>query len=512
MKQFRLFMAGAEVPKWWRLLADGQVENVGVNYLYLRERLPKPPPWTVEGEYPKRVLLDSGAVGISKKEWSPEEHEAYLSEYMEFVQAQLPQLTYVTECDFLRMGYDWIAAQRRDFWDHLPPEKFIPIWHPEFGHSVLRVMLDQYANVGIPPLSKSIESRVGGLVRRSRAHLHGLGFSHPFDVPGGLYNTILSASWISPTRYGETQVWDHNRMRRYPSDDKVAARRRHRSQFMQAGFDAEAIAGDNGDELARYTIWAWQQLQASMDPPERIKVMQSLRPRPRVVATNGHVKITRPSVDFGLRGVDTDVAAVLETLSDGKTDSNHHDEGKYLPALPSDVIPGFSFRTVKTLVPDPEGGDQPLSIDQQVPVLADTPTRQCDSCSLAGTCPAFEPGSACKFRMPIQIQSRDQLLASMKLMLEMQAQRVAFGRFSEELNGGYPDQNLSMEIDRFYKLVNTFKNIEDNRDVLSLHVEARGQAMAQAGMLTRLFGMKATEPLRQVDPDAAEGVLRDAME
>jgi hypothetical protein len=76
----------------------------------------------------------------------------------------------------------------------------------------------------------------------------------------------------------------------------------------------------------------------------------------------------------------------------------------------------------------------------------------------------------------------------------MQASRVLFARFAEELEGQGLDPALSAEMDRLFSLVDRFKNISDSRDLMRIEVEARGSS----GVLSRLFGQKAGDISRQL--------------
>jgi hypothetical protein len=69
----------------------------------------------------------------------------------------------------------------------------------------------------------------------------------------------------------------------------------------------------------------------------------------------------------------------------------------------------------------------------------------------------------------------------------MQTSRVMFARFAEELEGQGMDPNLSSEMDRLFKLVKEFKDIEDSRDLVRIEMEAKGSA----GVLSRIFGDRA---------------------
>jgi len=96
--------------------------------------------------------------------------------------------------------------------------------------------------------------------------------------------------------------------------------------------------------------------------------------------------------------------------------------------------------------------------------------------------------------LPVEIRTKDQLNAVMRVMLEMQASRVLFGRFAEELEGQGLDPALSAEMDRLFTLIDKMKTVNESREVLSISMESRGSS----GVLSRLFGSKAGETARQL--------------
>jgi hypothetical protein len=108
-------------------------------------------------------------------------------------------------------------------------------------------------------------------------------------------------------------------------------------------------------------------------------------------------------------------------------------------------------------------------------------------------CDKAKANSTCAYDIPTEIKTPEQRKAFMTGMLEMQAQRVQFGYFVEQMNGGYPDPNLSQEYDRFLKAMQVQADLEDNRDFLKVSIEARGKT----GALSRLFG--AAPPVAQID-------------
>ena len=470
-----LYFGGGEVPTWRKLLAQEHVPHIAINYLHLKPRLPQEKPWTLAGHFPgeAKLFLVSGAAGTERKGWSQDQHEEFFASYFDFVRQNVDRLAYFTEYDPMSLGTEWVLGQRQ-VWQGLADEKFVPVWHETWGAPLLRDMVEAHPNLGVPPITPRTQNVLSGLVRRTRIALHGLSFNHPYDVHGGLYSTIVSSSWISPTRYGETVVWDQNRLRRYPADEKEKIRRRHAQHFILAGFDADKILQDDSKEVARYTIWAWRRLEESMQG----------------VVINSHSNGHAPE----------NGSVAVEVV--GHTVAHEQQNG----SDPRQVMPVFSFRPVTSVVPNPDGAGT-VEVTSQVAVSSQASVRMCDSCSLAVVCPLHEPGAACKYSIPIEIRNRDQLLCILHSLLEIQGQRIAFGRFSEELQGGYPDANLSAELDRFMKMTQSVKEIQDNRDFLKVTVEGR----AQAGVLSRLFGAERAETLRRVDPDRAEDAIRRTM-
>jgi hypothetical protein len=471
----KLYFAGAEVPTWRKLLAQENVAHVAVNYLHLLPRLPKKR-WLLEDHFPESqsIFLLSGASSTERKRWSQAQHEDFLDAYVTFVRDNLDRLTYFTEYDPLAVGLDWVRQQRQ-VWTGVADEKFVPVWYEEWGAPLLREMVETHPNLGVPPITPQIQNVLSGLVRRTRISLHGLSFSHPYDAPGDLYSTIVSSSWISPTRFGETVVWDQNRLRRYPADEKVKIRTRHRQHFTAAGFDADKISADESGEVARYTIWAWRQMEGAMAPGANGSTHLGNGRHPEIAPE------VVPAVDH--------LALEVHENGDGRQ-----------------ILPVFNYRSVTSTVPNPDGPGT-TEVTTQVPVMGSAALRKCSSCSLAVVCPLYEAGSSCRYKIPVEIRNRDQLLGVLYSLLEMQGQRVAFSFFSEQLQGGYPDANLSSELDRFMSMTQKVKDIQDNRDFLKVTVEGR----AQAGVLSRLFGADRTDSLRRVDPDRAEDAIRRTM-
>ena len=194
---------------------------------------------------------------------------------------------------------------------------------------------------------------------------------------------------------------------------------------------------DDAKEITRLAIWSYQRLEENMD-----KKRPGNNPF-RVVGEGEDPQTLETQVDHsdelmtGLGGMlfgDVDHSAVDVRQPQNRVPAPREvSERSYLPVL------GVSSKTV---VETGEDGRETL---KDVPILSSTGTslRQCDTCFVAANCPAYKPQSECAYSLPVEVKTKDQLKALLNAIIEMQGSRGAFARFTEELNGGYPDPNLS---------------------------------------------------------------------
>jgi hypothetical protein len=316
----------------------------------------------------------------------------------------------------------------------------------------------------------------------------------------------MTGSWQSGMRRGETIVWDGTRLVRYPAKMKDQARSRYKAVIEKAGLDYDAILADDNKEVTRLAIWSYQQLEMDMD-----KKKPGNNPF-RVIEGGGD-----PSADddvtnmlvTGLGGFDdmgvdhsTDVMRKPESAPSRLPQPRGEDEKGYLPT--------FRVEGKEVVEKDESGRD----VIAYVPVLSSTSTsmRQCNTCFVAANCPAFKPNSECAFSLPVEVKTKDQLIALLQAIIEMQGSRVAFARFGEELNGGYPDPNVSQEIDRLFKLVESLKKMEDNKEFVRMTFERSGGA----GVLSSIFGDRAAV-LKELDgggmtPDQTNQIIQQTLD
>ena len=231
---------------------------------------------------------------------------------------------------------------------------------------------------------------------------------------------------------------------------------------------------DDKEAVVALTLWSWQQMEESM------------------------VKRRLPSVaEAEVDEVDARVDLVdgsLDALAVGTAEVHVEGVDRLVPASGTLVVIDREQTPLPILVQSVRQVEQKDGSSSDVSSLdvASTTLRQCNTCAIADKCPGFRPDHGCAYSIPIEVRTKDQLTHLLSGMLEMQSQRVLFARMAEELEGGYPDPNLSNEMDRLFRLTEQFKDISDNRDFINIQVEAKGSA----GVLSRLFGDHVGEQAR----------------
>lgn len=489
-----LYFAGSEVPSWKKVLLEEGVEHVSLSYMGLRRRTTFKRAWRIADKFDlstQKVFLDSGAYTVNNaddEKYSQRELKDIAAHYMSFVQDNIDDLEFVSEFDCLPLGLEWIRGMREDFYDGLPDGKFMPIWHAEWGLDDLDRLCQRYARVGVPQTAlggRNLVPALNSYVRQYGVKLHGVAMTKPDQMAAVNWNSVASTSWISPSQYGDTIIWTGKELKRYPKKMKDAARKRHRTYIENIGFDAEKIEADEATELIRLSVWSWRQLAASLDG-------SALE---RVVATTSEVEESGDEAEVETSAVVTTEPEKRKSVSTAVVRRRET----------TGVLPVMGVGTMTERYIDEDGAQKEREIS--LINVRSTSQRLCSSCFLAAKCPMFEQGANCAYEIPVVVKTKEQMQALQNSLIEMQTQRVLFGRMAEELEGGYPDPNLSSEIDRLQKLVKTKTELE--QDSFSVKFEAKGTSPGQMGLMSRLFGREAGETAGALPagPVAADAVI-----
>lgn len=476
----RLIYLGSEVPSNKTLLLNSGVQDLGVAFDGLTKRVRQEIP-NLLANFPEdqglRLHALPGIAPDKQKELSDDELRQFAEDYELFLESNRDRLASWTEFDCLPFGQAWIRERREAFYAQFDDQLFRPIWHFEQGVRELESLSDTYPQVAIPLTSVEEFTALPGILRQyankyeTRYHL--LSATRPETILALPVDTVYTATWQAPMRRGETIIWDGGRLHRYPAKSKDEARARHRQLFENIGLDTEKILEDNSAEVTKLALWSLQEFEKA----------------------GGNV--------VPLRG-GADISNSSHPARQGTTGGNPPDvpnmsapPNRHVPPTPiksrgaaeKAILPSFGMETRRAMVDDEDGSTTITELD--ILTSGTSTIRNCNTCFVASNCPAFQPDTECAFSLPVEIKTQDQLKGLLHTMIEMQSSRVGFARYAEEVNGGYPDLTVSKEMDRLFKMVESLKKLEENKEFLKVSVE-RSTA---GGVLSAIFGSRAAPGL-----------------
>ena len=472
-----LVYMGGEIPSNRLLLLESGVKSISVSYGGLAKRgLPKTKDYLLSEKYPDDVDIYI-TPGTISPDLSIRELESFAADYEEWAAINYDRITGMVEFDAQVLGHAWIAEQRKTLGFEMG-DKYWPVWHG--NHTELFALSQEWANVAIPGATIDSDVTLAGRMRaiqgQSGTSFHGLACAKPDALRQVPLTTASSLSWLSPMMRGETIVWDGTKLVRYQKKQKDQARPRYKAVIEKAGLDFEKIMNDDNQEVTRLAIWSYQQLEKSLDKQKP--------PHLRVVNDE---KLSDNSGELDDPGL-AETQGVTPDNSGIEVRNNSGVESPKIVARDASemrTLPVFSVNT-KTIIDKDETGKD-LIRDVSVLGTNSSSLRQCNTCFVASNCPAFKPDNMCAFNLPVEVKTKDQLKGLLNAIIEMQGARVAFARFAEELNGGYPDPNTGQEIDRLFKIVKSLKELEDNKEFVRMTLERQ----SSGGVMSALFGDKA---------------------
>ncbi|CAB4128037.1 hypothetical protein UFOVP223_24 [uncultured Caudovirales phage] len=495
----RLIFGGVEIPSNRTLLERNGVKHVMLNYWGLRKRgLPKTKPYLI-GEHflpDMKVWVDSGATQADKAGLSQRELEEYAADYEEFIALNYDRIEGWVEFDSQVMGLPWIISNRASF--ETDPKMWV-VWHETYTPMVLQKWAAEFSNIAIPGDAIEATTTLSGIVRGLKAQyptkFHALATAKPDNLRQIPFDTASTLAWISPMRRGETIVWDGGKLVRYPKAMKDQARLRYKSLVERAGLDFQKFVNDDTLEATKVAVWSYLQLEANMDKNNRNFKAQ----KDDMLSDNNDDTLYTGLMEMG-----------GGSSNNSGSDMRKLERQEVVQRDPQEVVsmPVFGYE-MKTVVETENGRD----VLKDVPLVRSQTSslRQCDTCFVAANCPAFKPQNTCAFSLPVEVKTPEQLRAMNTALLEMQAMRVAFMRFSEELNGGYADPNVSNEMDRYFKMLKAMKELDESKEFIQI----TAQKSAGQGVLSAIFGDRV-QAMREVQPVINEEqttmIIRDSIE
>lgn len=462
----KLIYLGADVPSNRIILEKMGVQNVGVSFWRLTQRgLPKKGYLFSNYFSPfMKIHLHPGLP--ANAQISREDLFDFMADYEEFIAHNIEQVESFLEIDHPILSLKEIEDQRIAVWDEIElNHKFIPTWRMggDFGYA--NELCQRYHDVAIHSDMIEEDTTLAAKVRNLRnaydTDFHAIASAKPDNLRQVPVATASTMSWLSPMMRGETIVWDGRRLVRYPKKMKEQARQRYAHIYDEAGLDFDKIMDDDAIEVSKLALWSYEKFEEWFN----------------LVNNNGEELYDNSG--------ESDVVPNAETTPSVPDNKPVHMR-KLKPRNPDEkyLLPVFGVEYSESDTLDENGNPIPEELKLKSSGVS---LRQCNTCFVAANCPAFRIDSECAFNLPVELKTKEQLTAFLTAILEMQGQRVAFARFSEEMNGGYPDPNVSQEIDRMFKLIKAIKDLESSKEYIQITAERQ----AGPGVLSQLFGSRA---------------------
>lgn len=468
----KFYFGGGELRKWRELLIAQSVDDIAVSYAGL-VRQKHDSVWFADNFDGKNVFLDSGAYTLNKEgsEYTLEDAEIMRDNYYDLASYAISDVSFFSEFDAKILPLSSREQDRKELFSKYP-DKFMPIWHATSGADELHHMCKAYPRIGVTKLGLHDTSLIplfNTVIRKYEVRLHGAAITSKEMMREVAWDSVSSTSWLSTIKFGDTFVWDGKDLKRYPKSMKDRARRTHRALFDKLGLNYSKIQDDDTIELLKLSIWSWQQFVDSLSGVTN-KNMNERNFQQEVPATGVDIV---PFINRNAELVKRDTVSL--PVFGKATKTEYDDDG-------NETVTDFVIRRTES-------------------------NRICRTCFLREKCPAFQEDSNCAYNIPIEIRTKEQLHALQLSLIEMQTQRVAFMQYSEDLEGGYADPNLSSELDRLNKMIKNKQDAEKDRFSMTVDVTSTNP---NSGFMQRVFGSEAVTRLREIEPVKADDLMKDA--
>ena len=437
----KLLMAGAETLKIRDAFDRVGIRNILVSYFYLRKKSSQLTLDSLREDFGRFdfVFLDSGGFTflqrlLEGKSSNIDIHE-YTEEYYEFIAKTKDIWSTCAEVDVVEeLGRQYMEDKKSLAFDEgipivsvlqgEPMEEIDDLgWYSKYPYIALGSVLDgrEYAMQREDYVRRAIQDGV---------LLHGFGMTSASVIGRGVFYTVDSTTWSTGSRYGNTMVFENGRIKTFDKEHKDD-RKRFRNYFEEHGLIWEDIEADKAFEIDMMNALAWSEFA-------------------------------------NFSSYNTKNAYWL--TEDEKSKSAEHRASRYPGVVDSGAVVDLIDRGEMTLTPVGSVLD-----DKRL-----GETLFCDTCWLLGKCPVYKAGERCGFRFNIQITDKSSMKEAIQGIMSIQADRVVRGSLFEKVEGGRIDRQLSSEIGLFLKMLETLRNIGDNRD--EILIKAKG-----SGILEKFF-------------------------
>lgn len=413
----RIVLSGGERGSYRSVLLANGVRRIGVNLTQLS--IPKRKELDLKEKFEDALLY----LYTSESDEDTDKFDSFVRDHIDSLELIIGMPGY---------NGDWIG------------EKYVPVWNDGEDLERLAHLCEKTGRVAISDkaLNKTTIPRIKQLQQRWGTTLIGL-TSKTDMIEAVDWDVVIVSSWTSVVRYGETQIWDGHGLRRYPAQQKDSARRSHRAAITRLGVNYDEIMEDNIDEVSKLAIRSWLEWEMNnygTTPETAYDPRQTPEVDDEDELGTGETGQGSNYPDKEAKGFNSQSGGTAIAIT--PPEPRNSDERRLLPVM------GVEHVVTKGDI-NPENPDDGIEVD---PKRSTNVTykggalRNCDNCYLAPRCPAMKPGAECAYEIPVELKTKDQLMALIRAMLEMQSSRVMFAAFAEELEGQGMDPQLSKEI------------------------------------------------------------------
>lgn len=401
-----LYLAGAEHPTYLKKLVDLGVTHIAISYYEWSRRHSSDHLF----KFIPAELSVCVTAGVARKEsidW-----DDFSESYIEFCERNADEaLIYDMDAPLCPLP---VRKRTREKLSVLPNVVVFPLE----GENLASVAT-LHERVGINArLAKSTPAQE---LRRIQGLLYGSNVTDPKVLKLARFTATTSFAWMGGKRYGELWVFARNKLSHYSAGNLAKAVRVHDRDIEALGVDPARCAANDSDALTAIAVRSLQAMAQSLSKRRRDQM-------PEVANTldkNGDGEVDATTM------VPTDILAQVNGAEPliGR-------ERVHLPIISTDL------QHETTLV---------MSVDGSL--------RQCNSCYLSTVCPLYAADNACGYDLPVQLETVEQREAASQTLLELQFKRVAFGAYAEEIEGAGLTARVGQEMDRFFKIQESMKEI-----------------------------------------------------
>jgi hypothetical protein len=405
-----IFFAGGENPTQRKRLIEHKVEHICVSFYgwqaaHSSDNLAKVFPDDV------KLVLTAGISRQKSLDWAE-----FALNYLDFIEHNIDRIEWVYEIDSQHCPIETRNHMRKAI-ETIPGVVMVP-QHNE--PQQLALTAAKYERVAVnATVSKRCEARD---LRRVQATLFGSNVLNQRVLTAGRIPVTTTMAWLSPRRYGEMLLYTRTgKLLHIETAHRLRAIEQYKRQIISYDVDPDACASGDLGALTTLGVRSIMEMESTLNQRRR----------------------------------DRETAAPKEDSRIAKAESP-------VEAAPAPLM--YKQMIDKLRVPLPSLRESPAA--NRSFAANQRSLRQCDTCSLAEVCPKHEPGSECSFDIPVEIATREDWLSACQVILDFQFQRVTFGHFSEQIEGGQITEKVGREMDRFMRLMSQVQSLQHTQEVV----------------------------------------------